>query len=278
MRYAIIIIFSFCLLAVACSRGDLSFDERASKAEAHIGLGNYVAALHEYNAIAKDFKDDPRHVGILLRIADLHATNLGNTEAALKKYGEVIDENPLSQAAREARERRAVIREQMNDYEGAIEDYSALLKHFGNDSRNMHYRILVAGVYLSMKDYRQAKVEIKPILEDPQVPKDILEQAIFLAAESYFLEGKNKRASGYYRWLLEEFPESKLASEAKLHLATCYEEMGYLGVAGYITESAAKDYPNRGVVDARLKSLKERGKGSVDDEAKKDIYKPKELR
>ncbi len=277
MKFIVIILCLLSLMATACSRGDINLDERISKAEAHIGLGDYTVAMREYHSIANSLKNDPRHAAILLRIADLYATSIGNTEAALNAYGEVIAKSPLSEAAREARERRAALRERMGDFEGAIEDYSALLKYFGGDRRDMRYRVLLAGVYLSLKDYRQAKVEIKPILNDPEVPDDMLEQAIFLAAESYFLEGKVNWASGYYRWLLEKFPNSELAAEAKLHLATCYEELGYLGVAGYMTKSAAEDYPNRRVVDARLKSIKERSKGQAENE-KKDIYKTKSLR
>lgn len=277
MKSVITILIFISIAAAACSRGDIDLEKSISKAEAHIGLGNYAVAMREYHSIAERLKNDPRRAGILLRIADLYATSIGSTEAALNAFGQVIDESPLSEAAREARERRAALREGMGDFEGAIEDYYALLKYFGDDERGPRYRVLLAGVYLSMKDYRQAKVEIKPILMDQNVSQDILEQAIFLAAESYFLEGKVKRASGYYRWLLEQFPESKLAAETKLHLATCYEEMGYLGVAGYITKSAAEDYPNRGVVNTRLNSLKERGKGQTEEE-KKDIYKTKALR
>lgn len=247
-----------------------------SKAEAHIGLGDYVDAINEYRSIADSYKNDPKRAIALFRIADIYATSLNNTEAALKTYEEVIDDSPFSYAARESRERRAALLERIGDYEGAIEDYFSLLKYFGDNVQGMRYRILTAGAYLSMKDYRQARTEIKPIVEDTNAPKDILEQAIFLAAESYFLEGMTRKAAGYYIWFLEEFPESKLASEAKLHLANCYEELGYLGVASNITKSAAKDYPNKKVVDARLESLKARGK--VAEDVKKDVYKRGSLR
>lgn len=246
-----------------CSRMAGTFEERALQAEAHIGLGNHLQALTAFASIEKDFRHDPRRAGILLKMADINAIGLHDHNEAMKIYGRVIDEEPLSEAARIAREKRAELRERSDDFEGAIEDYSALLKLFDADGKNEIHRVSVAGVYLSMRDYRQARVELKPLFKDASIPQDVLEKAIFLAAESYFLEGKSKRASGYYRWLLEEFPESELAPEAKIHLATCYEEMGYLGVAGAITDSARKDYPNERVVDARMESLKARGKNPV---------------
>lgn len=244
----------------ACSRGADDFDDRVAKAEAQVGLGNYLAALNIYNSVVGDYPRDPRRAAVFLKIADLQSTGLGDDDGTERYLGEAIAAEPLSEAARLARERRAAIRQRRGDNEGAIEDYSALLKHFAEGAPSKLYRVQVAGVYLSMRDYRQARTELKRIFNDPEVSKDVLEKAIFIAAESYFLEGKSRRASGYYRWLLEEFPDSELAAEAKLHLATCYEEMGFLGVAGFITKSAAEEYPNRRVIDARLSSLKARGK------------------
>lgn len=253
--FTFLIIFFF----AACSRGPVDFDDRIAKAEAHIGLGNYLLALNDYKALLKDCGGDPRRAGILLKIADLHATGLRNSEKAIEVLSQVIHEEPLSEAARLARERRAAIREREGDYEGAIEDYSALLKHFAIGTRSDLYKVQVAGVYLSMRDYRQARTELKPLFQEKEMGEEVLEKAIFIAAESYFLEGKSRRAAGYYRWLLEEFPDSSLAPEAKLHMATCYEEMGLLGVAGAITKSAGDDYPNSDVIEARLDSLKARG-------------------
>ena len=278
MRSFLTIVSIILIAFSACSRGKGDFADRVSKADAAIGLGNYLPALNIYTEILKDLSDDPRRAGVLLRIAELQATGLKNSAEALRVYGEVIAAEPLSEAARLAREKRAMLRERDGDYEGAIEDYSALLKHFSGRERSKLHRVQVAGVYLSMRDYRQARVELKPLFKDPDVSKEVLEKAIFIAAESYFLEGKSKRASGYYRWLLEEFPESDLASEAKLHLATCYEEMGYLGVAGSITRSAEEDYPNRGVIEARVESLKARGRPTEDATEKGGVLQSKVLK
>jgi len=272
-------IVSIILIALsACSRGKDDFVDRVSKAEAQIGLGNYLPALNIYTEIVKDYSSDPRRAGVLLRIAELQATGLKNSAEAHRVYGEVIAAEPLSEAARIAREKRAELREREGDNEGAIEDYSALLKHFAVKERSQLYRVQVAGVYLSMRDYRQARVELKPLFQDPDIDQAVLEKAIFIAAESYFLEGQSRKASGYYRWLLEEFPESDLAPEAKLHLATCYEEMGYLGVAGSITKSAEEDYPNKEVIEARMESLKARGKPTEDAAARSGVLQSKVLK
>ncbi|MFA5811277.1 MAG: tetratricopeptide repeat protein [bacterium] len=247
------------MTASACSRG--SFEEQVAAAEAHLGAGDSRAALGDYQAISERFKGDPRRAVILLRIADLYSGVLDDPTAAIKSYGEAIKDRPLSQAAQAAHERRAAIREQRGDYEGAIEDYSALIKYFGAGVDAFRYRVLLAGIYISARNYRQARVEIKPLVEDKSIPADVREEALFIAAESFFLEGNTQRAAEYYQWFLNDFPKSQLTAEVKLHLATCLEDMGYLGMARDLTRSAGGQYPNKKVVSARIKSIDERGGG-----------------
>lgn len=259
MRSLITLILIGLLSATAaCSRG--SFEEQRTAAEARVGLGDPKGAVGAYRAMAHRFHGDERRGELLLRIADIQATVLNDPAAALTAYGEAIAQAPLSPAGQLARERRAALREERGDYEGAIEDYSMLLKYAVDDESRCRYRILLSGVYLAGGDFRQARVELKQMIEDPQSLPDAREKAYFLAAESFFLEGKTGRAIEYYQALLNAFPKSALAPEAKLHLATCLEEQGYLGPAREVTRGAAKDYPNPKVVDARLKSIDERGK------------------
>lgn len=245
------------IMAMSCSRGN--FDERMADAEARLGAGNAKIALKKYISITKDFKDDSRCAGIFLRIADLYSTTFDDPASAVHFYGEAIDASPLSYASQIARERRAALLEKKGDYEGAIEDYAALIKHFGNGNDEYRYRALLASVYISDRNYRQARIEIKPLVEGKDVPADMREQAVFIAAESFFIEGRQDRAAEFYQWFLNDFPKSSLAPEAKLHFATCLESMGYLGMARDVTRSAAGQYPNKKVIAARIKSLDERG-------------------
>ncbi|MBN1283245.1 MAG: tetratricopeptide repeat protein [Proteobacteria bacterium] len=249
-----------CALALAsCGRAPADFDSSVAEAEALIGLGRAGPAASRYRSIERAFRDDPRWAGVMLRIAEIESNMLGDRAAADRALSEVVRRAPLTEAGRIARETRAGVREASGDYQGAIEDYTALMKHFPEGGRDMLYRVGLAGVYLTAKDFRQSRIEIKPLVEGKDVPPEVKEKAIFLAAESFFLDGQVRKAAGYYEWLMREFPESPLVPEAKLHLATCIEEMGHLGVARDVTKGALDDYPNKGVVEARLKSIDERG-------------------
>lgn len=257
MRAFAFILFA-CLGIHACDRPQ-GFDADFQSAEAKVGLGDGEGALAAYRRLADRYPNDPRRPGVLVRIADLSASVLHDDRQAIRAYGRVIRDYPLSDAAMAARERRAHLSQKAGEIDRAIEDYYALLKHHPDRADRHRYRVLLVGAYLAQRGFPQARIELKPLLDDPAVPAGVREQALFAAGESYFLEEKPEQAVPYYQQLLQEFPTSSLASEAELHFATCVEELGYLGTARDITRDAARDYPNPKVIETRLKSLKERG-------------------
>lgn len=265
MRRAVTICFAIAVAASVCAcDSPQGFDADYRKAEAKVGLGDRDGAVAAYRRLVDRYPNDPRRPGALLRMGDLCATMLADDGLAIKAYGRVVSEYPLSEASMLARERRAHMNEKAGRMDEAIEDYAALLKHFPENADRTRYRILLVGAYLASRNFAQARLELKPLFDDPKTPPGVREQALFAAGESYFLEDKPENAVPYYQQLLKEFPTSKLAAEAELHYATCVEEMGYLGTARDITRDAARDFPNRLVIDARLKSIKERGTKPVE--------------
>ncbi|HPQ81520.1 MAG TPA: tetratricopeptide repeat protein [bacterium] len=265
MRRAVTICFAIAVAASVCAcEKPEGFDADYRKAEAKVGLGDNDGAVAAYRKLIDRYPNDPRRAGAMLRVGDLCATMLADDALAIKAYGRIIDEYPLSDTSMLARERRAHLNEKLGRMDDAIEDYSALLKHFPKNADRTRYRILLVGAYLAKRNFAQARLELKPLFDDPKTPPGVREQALFAAGESFFLEDRPANAVPYYQQLLKEFPTSKLASEAELHLATCVEEMGYLGTAREITRDAARDYPNRQVIDARLESIKERGTKPLD--------------
>ncbi len=253
-------VFSFIILlalfGMACQKH--TFDSDLRDAEARLGLGNARSALSLYKSMSKRYADHEKRPVILLRMGKIYEGQLRNNGKALKLYGEVITEYPLSKVAKVAREWRAALEEKHRNYDAAIEDYEMLVKHSEGSSDYNRYRTLLAGTYLSSGKHSQARVELVPVIDAESVSRDILSKALFIYAESYFLSERPRNAIRWYNALISNFPHSEYADEARLHAATCYEELGKLGAARALTESASK-YPNKEVIDARLNSIELRG-------------------
>ena len=250
------------LAAVGCSRH--SFESDLKLAEQRVGLGDARGALKIYSDIARRYPNNSKLPGILFRIADVHGVMLRDDEEAIKAYGVVIDAYPLSEASMLARERRAEIYGRRGDYDGVVADYSALLGLFPDHADRYRYRILMASGYMSMRNFDLARTELMSLIDDKFVPQRIRAQAIFAMAESYFLDGKPKRAVKYYKILLAKYPNFELRGEAMLHMATCMEEMGKLGRARELMVRSRKDFDNEQVVETKLKGINERGTKRMD--------------
>ncbi len=257
-RLVSILLLLIILSTSACFRPK-TFDEGVRRAEAKLGLGDVEGSVRVYRQVERLFPKDERRPGVLLRIGDLHGVMKADPRTAAEAYGAVIDQYPLSEASMLARERRAQTLERFGDFDAAIADYSALLRYFPDHADRYRYRVLLAGAYVSQQQTRQARTEVRSLLEGSDTPKGVREQALFVYAESLFLEGRAQEAMPVYQTLLREFPSSDLAGEARLHLATCLEEMGMLGAAQALTQRARPDYPNPKVIETRLKSIDARG-------------------
>jgi TolA-binding protein len=253
-RYSSLVFIAWAFFLAACTSGN--FDRALQAADSDLALGNEAAAVAQYERIINKFEKDPRTAAVMIKLAHLYYDSLGDADEARDLYGRVVSRFPMSESARIALEGRADMEEKMQDFEGAIEDYTSLLKYYPEHVSG--YRVLLAGVYMSSGNYVQARVELAPLFVDKGTPEEILETAAFTHAESYFLEGSVHEAIAWFEAFLREFPNSHLIDEAKVHLATCLEETGKLGLAEDMIKSA-KNYPNKKVVAARLKSIDERG-------------------
>jgi len=250
------------LFAIGCDQH--SFEEDLKLAEQRVGLGDASAALKIYKDILNRYPDNPKRPGILFRLADLQGVMLRDDDAALISYGDVIDEYPLSAASMLARERSADIYARRSNWDGAVAEYSSLITLFPQHVDRYRYRILKASCYLSMRNFDLARAGFVALIDDGGTPDRIRAQAIFAYAESYFLDDKPKKAAESYRVLLEKYPDFELRGEARLHMATCMEEMGKLGSARELTVQARKDFANDEVVERALEGINKKGTKNVD--------------
>lgn len=256
------------LFLASCSAP--SFEASFRKAESEIGVGNYAKAADIYNRAIRENSKDPRIAVMWLRLGDLYANPMGELIEGLNAYQRAIESQPTSEAARLAHERRAEIFDRVGRPAGIVEEFAALLKFFEGHEDAPKYRMKLGEAYIMTKEFQQARTELRGFVEKSGVPSELRERALFNIGETYFLEGKPGKAVRFYYTTVKENPKSPLAGEAELRIATCLEEMGYLGTARKFALDAKKRYPNPEIVEERIKGMEMRGKGSQKNKDVKD--------
>ena len=250
------------LLAFLTSCSSSTFDEAIRHAEEQVGLGNFESAAKMYEDIIEKHATDPRTAAVLLQLGDLYANAMGDDIDALNAYQRCIEAEPTSEAARIAHEKRAEVFEREGRWGGMVEEYTALLKYFHDHPDASQYRMRLGEAYITGREFQQARTELRSFVEKEKVPGDLRQRALFDIGETYFLEGKPGKAVRFYYALTQEAPKSKLAPESELRIATCLEEMGYLGTAHKFAQEAKKTYPNKEVVEDRMKGMEKRSKSN----------------
>ncbi len=263
-------------MAVSCASTTL--ETKMEEAEALVGMGKHQAALDLYDQVAKGCPSYERCAEVLIRIGDIKANLAENPRDVLDAYGRVIELFPLTDAGRIAHERRASVYERYSDYLGAAEEYASLLQYFPSCEQAPRYLLALGETYIAMGNYEQARIELRGLLKAMGYDPSIRQEALFAYAESYFLEGRLGLAERSYRILIDEFPNSPLVPEARMKIATCQEERGFLGDAVKTLSRARREYPNKPVIEDRLDAMHKRGKESPPqdvmrqkEEAKKEV-------
>lgn len=251
--FPVLILF---LLLVSCRPPD--FEKSQKRAQELIGVGDFKKAVGIYNDLLKSSEDDHQKSAIYYELGNLYAYSMSDKVKGLDAYQKCIESSPYSESARLAHERRAEIFEAQGIASEMASEYSDLLKYFPEHENAARYQLRLGEAYIASKEYQQAREELRGFVEQTGVPPELRHRALFDIGETYFLESKPGKAVRFYYAFVQEDPKSPLVPEAKLRIATCLEEMGYLGMAQKFARDAAKSYPNKEVIEKRLKGIKTR--------------------
>ena len=259
-KFKIICAFLFLILINLFSCTSSDFKESLTHAEELIGVGKYAQAAGIYKKLAEQSLKSSQKAVVYLKLGDLYTYSMSDLQAGLETYQKCVEVAPHSEAARLAHERRANIFESEGMPAKVAGEYATLLKFFPEHEEAPIYRVCLGEAYIASKEYQQAREELRRFVEGENISKDLRVRALFDIGETYFLESKPGKAIRFYYAFVQESPDSPLIPEVKMRIATCLEEMGYLGMAQKFAKEAAKDYPNKEVIEQRLKGINERGK------------------
>jgi len=259
------------LLIISCTTSDFSKSQKI--AQEMIGIGNFKKAAEVYLDLIEDTKDERQKSIVYYELGNLYTYSMGDSLKGLDAYQKCIELAPYSEAARLAHERRAEIFEEHGIASEMASEYADLIKYFPEHEKVPFYRIRLGEAYIAAKQYQQAREELRGFVEKSGIAQELRVRALFDIGETYFLESKPGKAIRFYYTFIKESPESKLIPEAKLRIATCLEEMGYLGLAQKFAKDAANSYPNKKAIEKRLEGIEKRSKGATTNKTEGKIKK-----
>ncbi len=234
---------------------------------------NYVAAVGEYEKVVQ--KDPSSDTGIeaAYRAATTQTLFLNEHIGALRKLNRLIEVNRDHRLAHGAnRLIGEILFTKLEQYEQAIQHYEKMLISYPTDpSRDEYtYRIGKAQFHLlkfddSIRTFRlvtekysgteSAKLALFSIGVSNQTKGHQLQsKEVKLAQEAF------KRAVTDYEEFIKKFPTDPLRLDAKFEIGNCLEELENVDAAYEAFESILAEYPNRSVVEMKLRRIRERKK------------------
>ncbi|MBI5827690.1 MAG: tetratricopeptide repeat protein [Deltaproteobacteria bacterium] len=223
-------------------------------AQEHLGDGDYPGALSKYSEVVSRHQSSAYGPKSQYMIASIQNRRFNDRQKAIESYSILIYIYPESTEAVRARADLAELYSGANDHRKAIEEYGAILRSGPPDAKRYVYAIAME--YVKMNDLRQARLELKGLLDSsgpgpiPQIKFDI--------ANTYYIEGDLKEALSWYDAVISEAPEGRLKIEARFGKARALEEAGRLNEALAIYRALSGDYPNQEALRTRMEWIEKR--------------------
>jgi TolA-binding protein len=249
----------FAVLAIAVALFHGCYSDPAQKdfekAEQLLSSGESAEALRKYAYIANNFQASPSAPKSRYKMAFIYRNSLLDRKEAIETYKTLIFLYPQSAEAVSARKDLAKLYSEIGEYSKALAQEQWLYKQ-GYLNENQ-FKYMLAMHYVRINDFKQARIEFES-LKSNAGDKEIVQEAYFQHASTYFLEGDSKKAIEAYDDVLSRFPTHKAALDMKFNKAKALEEFGKPLEALELLVSIRGAHPNKAVVDSSIEAIRDR--------------------
>ena len=177
---------------------------------------NSQRALEFYNMIWQEYSKSDVADDALFEIAQYYyATAEYNT--AIEKYRKLVSSYKKSEYACDAQYWMANALFAIGDYEKALEEYRNVNVKFPGCNKNASAELEIARTHYKLGNLRDASVQYRTILSEKKDP-GILAAALYGLGECSEKNAQIEQAIYSYERLVEDFPTSQEAAQAKLRL------------------------------------------------------------
>lgn len=214
----------------------------------------YREAVKGFVQVIDGYPGTPEAETALLRAGETFMLNLAEYQKAVEYFTRVVVEYPKGERVLTAQEAMASIYENsLKDYNRAVIQYQKLLDT-GPAERLEDYQLAIGRSYYLKGDYEQAIIEYQTVIE--QYPDgDLVPQAEYQIANSYFVMNRCEPAVKQFDLLLENRPDVSFRSDILLSIGVCMEEREEYAYALQLYEEILNKYGNRELIQRKIDAV-----------------------
>lgn len=248
----ILLVFLCAFITSACTtdQGRAVFD----KAETTFSNGDIDTALSQYQYVVDKHPESSFAPKSQYRIAQIYNSYIGDKKRAMEAYSTLYFMYPNAPETIDAREDLAAIYAANGDHALAIEQYQRLISDRPSDYAKIQY--MIAMEYIMLNDFRQARVEFVELLN--RASGERLPEIQYQIANTYYIEGGLDDAMAEYKKVIERYPQTSFAVDARLGIAKSLSESGRLTEALALLKGLKGEYPNRPAIDVLMETVQSR--------------------
>lgn len=232
---------------------------------------SYAAAVAEYEKVTQ--KDPSSELGInaALRAATTQTLFLNEHLGALKKLNRIIEANRESPFAHEAyKQIGEILFLRLEQYEQVIQHYERMIELYPEDPSKDEYIYRIGKAQFHVLRFEDSIKTFRIVVEKYRgsewAKRARFEIGVSEQTRGHQFQQKDARlANDAFREAVKDFsvfieayPNDPLALEAKFEIGNCYEEMDLVDAAYKAFEEIRDLYPNRTVVELKLRRITER--------------------
>jgi tetratricopeptide (TPR) repeat protein len=232
---------------------------------------NYPAAIAEYEKVIQ--KDPSSQIGVQAgyRAAMTQTLFLNEHLAALRKLNRIIEGDTDPEFTYESyRQIGEILFTKLEQYEQAIQHYERMLELYPKDINQAEYIYRIGKAQFHLLKFEDSIRTLKIVVDKHRgtewAKKARYEMAVSQQTKGHQLQTQETRAAQdafkesvkQYEQFIKLYPDDPLALQARFEIGNCYEEMDQVDAAYKIFEEIRDKYPNRTVVELKLKRIHDR--------------------
>lgn len=251
------ILFIFLFILSGCS-GNNPVEQQYRKAEDLWNRGHYEEAKDIYEKFIREYPDSELYDDAVFRLGEIHYLNLYDDKKAVYYFKFLIHSNVAGEYIFNSHKYLADIYENsLLDYDKAIIEYQRLIDIYHTLQYDDENQSRIAYCYFKKGNYYQAIIEFDNLIERYPLSK-LIEDAYYQRSNIYYIMGDCDKAKEGYNKILERFPDSQYIMDAKLGIAECLDEEGFLSEALELLKELEDIYTDKELIRIKIRGVKKR--------------------